>query len=90
MLFLEKRKNVAEAFDHSEKDKQPEQGATRKPEGTLEIQKQQLSPRPSFWPLTLAVALVVTGIGVMIHPVVLGCGIVLTIAAIIGWALEKQ
>jgi hypothetical protein len=55
-----------------------------------EVQEQALSPHHSLWPLALAVALFVILVGIMTHPVVLGVGAVLAVAAGIGWGLEKH
>lgn len=71
-------------------DKQPEQ-PSRKPEKVpLEVREQKLAPKPSFWPIALAFALAVVMIGFIINPIILFCGIVLTILTIIGWILEKH
>lgn len=81
---------MAEESNQGEQEQPPEQPVARKPQEPLEVRERKLSPRPSFWPLALAVALVVIGIGVISHPIVIACGIVLAIVAIIGWALEKH
>lgn len=44
----------------------------------------------SYWPFALAVAIMVMLVGLLIHPVVLGIGVVLAAAAIIGWGLERR
>ena len=44
----------------------------------------------SYWPLALALALMVMLVGLLIHPIVLGIGAVLAAAAIIGWGLERR
>lgn len=70
--------------------KPPEQTAKKRPKVSLEEREKRLTPRPSFWPIALALALVIAFIGVMINPILLGVGAVLTIVAIIGWILEKH
>ncbi|HEY1354484.1 MAG TPA: cytochrome c oxidase subunit 4 [Ktedonobacteraceae bacterium] len=67
--------------------KQPEQPADKRANMPLQV---QLSPRPSFWPVVLALTLVITCIGVITHPILLGVGAALTVAAIIGWMCEKH
>lgn len=85
----EKRENVAEESGQSEKP--PEQPARKKPKVPLEVQEQKLAPKPSLWPIALALTLVITAIGVMADSIILLiCGIVLTIIVIIGWILEKH
>ncbi len=88
---LEKRKTVAE--ESSQGEKPPEQVVKKRPKVPLEVREQKLSPRPSFWPIALALTLVIAFVGVMIvnlSPILLGVGVVLTIGAIIGWMLEKH
>jgi hypothetical protein len=81
---------VAEEPGQSESEKPPEQPAAKQPGIPLEVQEQRLSPRPSSWPIALAFALVVACIGVIVHPILLIFGIVLTIAVLIGWILERH
>ena len=77
--------------DESGQDKkQSEQAAKKRPQVPLEVQEQKLMPRPSFWPFILALMLVVAFVGVMTSPIILALGVILTIAAIIGWMLEKH
>lgn len=61
----------------------------RKKKG-VPVTEAELMPRPSFWPLALALALVITLMGLLIHPIVLGIGAVLVFATILGWALERR
>ena len=83
------RKNVAEE-ESGQSEKAPEQTVKKRPKVPLEVREKKLSPRPSFWPIILALTLVIAFIGVMVNPILLGVGVVLTIAAIIGWMLEKH
>jgi len=71
-------------------EKPPEQPAQKREKVPLEVQEKKLSPRPSFWPLALALTLVLAFVGVMTHPIILGAGVLLTVVAIIGWMLEKH
>lgn len=82
------RRDVAEESDQSEKP--PEQPAKKREKVPLEVQEKKLSPRPSFWPAILALALLITCVGVITNPILLGLGAALTIAAIIGWMLERH
>lgn len=54
-----------------------------------QISPEALKPRPSLWPFALSVALMVALVGFIISPVLLVIGIVLTIACIIGWGVER-
>lgn len=78
------------ADEPGQDEKPPEQPAKKRQKESLEAQEQRLAPKPSFWPLILAVTLVVAFIGVMTYPIILAIGVILTIAAIIGWMLEKH
>lgn len=67
-----------------------EQRPRKKERITKLTPEQAIGPHKSVWPFALAVALLVLLIGLMIHPIVLGIGALLTIAAIIGWGFEKR
>ncbi len=58
-----------------------------RPQQTIE---QAINPQSSYWPFALAIALCITLIGVIIHPVVFGVGLALVAAAIVGWGLEHH
>lgn len=68
----------------------PEQPVEKRKKIPLEVQEQKLAPKPSVWPIALALVLAITAVGVMINSILFICGIVLTIAVIIGWLLEKH
>jgi cytochrome c oxidase subunit IV len=79
---------VAEESGQSEQP--PEQPVEKRKKVPLEVREQRLAPKPSLWPIGLALALVIAFIGVMINPIILAVGVVLVIASIIGWMLEKH
>jgi hypothetical protein len=88
---LEMRRNVAE--EPGQNGQEPERPAAKRQKVPLEVQEQKLTPRPSSWPIALALTLVIAFIGVMIvnvTPILLGVGVVLVIVAIIGWMVEKH
>lgn len=74
--------------ESSQSEKQPEQH--KRANMPQQVQEQRLSPRPSFWPIVLALTLVVACIGVITHPILLGFGAALTVVVIIGWMREKH
>jgi hypothetical protein len=79
------------AQESSQMEKPPEQPVRKRSQVPLEVREQKLSPRPSFWPIVLALTMVIAFIGVMASSLILfGVGVVLTIVAIIGWMLEKR
>ena len=55
-----------------------------------EALEQTDGPHKSYWPFVLAVALMIAFLGVIVHPILLGIGVVLTASAVIGWGLERH
>jgi hypothetical protein len=51
---------------------------------------EEISPKPSYWPLALTVSLSVLLMGILIHPIMIGVGVLLAIASIMGWMLERR
>ncbi len=49
-----------------------------------------ISPNPSLWPFALAFSMILLCLGVIIHPVVMGTGILLCVVSIVAWALERR
>jgi hypothetical protein len=86
---------VSEEQDQSQVSGQPQQtpakaAGSRSKSKAKEAREQAISPQQSIWPFVLAIALVVLLLGFIIHPIVLGIGVVLVAAAIIGWGLERR
>ena len=54
------------------------------------VSVEEIMPKPSYWPLVLAVSFVVLLMGVMISWIVIGVGAVLVIASVMGWSLERR
>ena len=50
----------------------------------------ELMPRPSLWPFALALSVAIMLGGFAINPIILGIGVILVIASIIGWNLERR
>ncbi len=46
------------------------------------------APRPSYWPLVLTLAIMVTVVGVLVHPALIVVGALAVFAAIVAWGLE--
>jgi len=51
---------------------------------------EEISPKPSYWPLALTIAISILLMGVMIHPIVIGVGALLVIVSVMGWMLERR
>jgi hypothetical protein len=54
------------------------------------VEEEVIPPRPSYWPFALAVAVMIMLLGIVIHPIMLGIGVVLAAAAVIGLGLEHR
>jgi hypothetical protein len=86
---------VSEEQDQSQVSGQPQHtpakaAGSKSKSKSKEAREQAISPQQSAWPFVLACALVVLLLGFIIHPIVLGIGVVLVVAAIIGWGLERR
>jgi hypothetical protein len=56
----------------------------------VKIDEAAISPRPSYWPVVLALALVVLLVGSITHIIVLGIGVALVVISILGWSFERR
>ena len=54
------------------------------------IDEEAISPRQSFWPLALALALVVLLMGAVTNDIILAIGVVFVFIAILGWSFERR
>jgi hypothetical protein len=50
----------------------------------------ELMPRPSIWPLILAFSIAVALGGFAFNLIILGVGVIMVIASVIGWNLERR
>lgn len=56
-----------------------------------EAMEQAIAGKKSYWPVLLALAISITLIGIVLFAnIIVGIGVVLVIAAIIGWGLERK
>ena len=55
---------------------------------TPDQMEKALHAKKSYWPFALSFAMLISMVGVVTHPIVLGVGVALAIVAIIGWGLE--
>lgn len=79
----------------SEEQNQSETGAKKRSPKPVKpvmnaVQEQALGPQKSYWPLGLALALIILLVGVITNLVVLGIGVVLTVVTVIAWGLEQR
>jgi hypothetical protein len=54
------------------------------------VSAEEISPKPSYWPLALTLSICVLLTGIMMHPIVIGVGAILVIGSIMGWILERR
>ena len=47
-------------------------------------------PQPSFWPLALALSVLIVAIGVLTSLIISLIGVILLIGSIVGWTFENQ
>ena len=47
-------------------------------------------PQPSFWPLALALSVLIVAIGVLTSLIISLVGVILLVGSIIGWTFENQ
>ena len=67
-----------------------DQGQRKQPSNKPKISQEAVNPKRSYWPFALALALFFMLLGVVVHPVIFWIGLALTVAAIIGWGLERR
>jgi hypothetical protein len=69
----------------------PQSRRVKKRKRKLEpVSEEEIMPRPSYWPLALAIALVIMLFGTIAQPIVMVVGAILVIGSIIGWSLERR
>jgi hypothetical protein len=61
----------------------------RKKKGRL-VSVEEIMPKPSYWPLALAISFVILSLGIIISWIVIAVGAILMIVSIMGWALERR
>ena len=54
------------------------------------IDEEAISPRPSYWPFALALALAVLLVGAITNGIILGIGVALVVIANLGWGFERR
>jgi hypothetical protein len=54
------------------------------------VNVEEISPRPSYWPIILAFSFALVLFGIVAGPIVVGIGIVLVVVSLGGWILERR
>lgn len=95
----EAQKNTGDAHeDHSEEEaaaaqsEPSSQGSrVRKRKRKIEaVSEEEIMPRPSYWPLALAISVVIMLFGTIAQPIIMIIGLILVIGSIIGWSVERR
>ena len=91
----EQREQIVSADDKevpeaTETEAPPRRRGKKRVKRTRWVTEEELMPRPSLWPFALAVSVAIMLGGFVINPIVLGVGVILVIASIIGWNLERR
>ena len=55
-----------------------------------QVTEEELMPRPSLWPLVLAISVAIALGGFAFNLILLGVGVIMVIVSIIGWSLERR
>ncbi len=60
--------------------------------GPRKLTKEQMEAKEprSPWPFALAITILITCIGLLIHPIIFFIGVVLILGSITGWLLERR
>ncbi|MBV9259246.1 MAG: cytochrome c oxidase subunit 4 [Ktedonobacteraceae bacterium] len=65
-------------------------GKKRVKKKVRQVTEAELMPHPSIWPLLLAFSVAVMLGGFAFNLIILGVGVIMVIASIIGWSLERR
>src|SRR5450631_2944494 len=71
-------------------DETPVRHSKKRVKKVRQVTEEELMPRPSLWPLALALSVAVTLGGFAFNLIILGVGVIMVIVSIIGWSLERR
>jgi hypothetical protein len=88
----EETKQVAmgEIQEATVSDETPVQPGKKRVKKVRQMTEAELMPRPSLWPLALSISVAVALGGFAFNLVLLGVGVIMVIASVIGWSLERR
>lgn len=81
--------DIDQSIESTEQTARP-RGKKRARRKTKLVNVEEILPRPSLWPLGLAVSVAITLFGIIAGPIVCAIGVILVIVSIVGWALERR
>jgi hypothetical protein len=76
--------------DDAASDETPVRRSKKRVKKVRQVTEEELMPRPSLWPLVLAISVAVALGGFAFNLILLGVGAIMVIASIIGWSLERR
>jgi hypothetical protein len=71
-------------------DETPARRGKKRVKKVRQVTEEELMPRPSLWPLVLALSVAVALGGFAFNLILLGVGVIMVIVSIIGWSLERR
>ena len=71
-------------------DETPVRPGKKRVKKVRQVTEEELMPRPSLWPIALALSVAVALGGFAFNLIILGVGVIMVIVSIIGWSLERR
>jgi hypothetical protein len=71
-------------------DETPVRSGKKRIKKVRQVTEEELMPRPSLWPLALAISIAVALGGFAFNLILLGVGVIMVIVSVIGWSLERR
>ena len=79
-----------DSADDAVVDEAPVRRGKKRVKKVRQVTEAELMPRPSVWPLALAISIAVALGGFAFNLIVLGIGVIMVIVSVIGWNLERR
>ena len=76
--------------DAAAPDETPVRPGKKRVKKVRQVTEEELMPRPSLWPIALALSIAVALGGFAFNLILLGVGVIMVIVSIIGWSLERR
>jgi hypothetical protein len=81
---------VQDGVDTTTSAETPVRSGKKRVKKARQVTEEELMPRPSLWPLVLALSVAVALGGFAFNLILLGVGVIMVIVSIIGWSLERR
>jgi Cytochrome c oxidase subunit IV len=79
-----------DAVPDAASDETPVLRSKKRVKKVRQVTEEELMPRPSLWPLVLALSVAVALGGFAFNLIILGVGVIMVIVSVIGWSLERR